>query len=114
MTTTTTIIGFLRLYLIAGSLILANTYFADSQEAMPTSAVSYIAVSAKLHAHWDRPSEATSKPTYTVTISGVTNMPKNSVLNIHVYDYCSRDSTIFDYGEIVTVGPIGEFNTCIT
>jgi hypothetical protein len=109
MTSAIVIVTNVRLALFIGVILFANACLGHAQEEKMHYAITYIAASAKLKANLPNPGSPNSKPTYTVAINGVSNLPKDAVLNIHVYDYTGKGSTIFNKGETAIVGSTGEF-----
>jgi hypothetical protein len=85
--------------------------YGYAQEKKPT--ISYIAVAAKLVGHWPYPSKLNDKPTYTVMVKGKTNLPKDSILDIQVYDYIGQGSKLFSDTVNASVGSTGEFEATV-
>jgi hypothetical protein len=85
-------------------LLLALTTPASAQESKPGT--THIAFSAKLVPYIANYGD---KPTFTVAVNGVTNLPKGSVLFIYIYDYIGQGSSVFNEEKTTTVGPTGEF-----
>jgi hypothetical protein len=111
MTISTLLRRLSSLSLIAG-LLVAYRPLATAQTNKSAPAITYIAAAAKLEGHPTGPGP-NDKSTYTVTVNGVTNLPKDSDLYVQVYDYIGQGSHTFSDGQHVTVGPTGEFTATI-
>jgi|WetSurSiteA1Bulk_404760.scaffolds.fasta_scaffold24768_3 hypothetical protein len=92
--------------IFAGALLSVYICVCYAQEESQTPAVTYIAVAARLAPQIKYPNQ---KPTNAVALNGVTNLPMNSILNIHIYDFVGQGYTIVDKGDTVAVGQNGEF-----
>ena len=87
-------------------LLFAYRPLAEAQANKAAPKISYIAVASRLETHLKNPKE---KPTYTVVVNGVTNLPEGSRLSIFISDYIGQGSTTFNDEVITTVSPTGEF-----